>query len=176
MPGDIRSHTSSGEPEYRRSGIRVEVTGESGNVQIETSVGAVRDVLRSHGLQATSARIAVLQILSEEHQHRSVEELRADVLERYPAIDPATVYRTLETLEAHSLVVRMELGDKRTRWASVTRDHHHLICRSCEAVVELNDEAFQRLAEELTRQYGVRVDMHHLVLRGLCPDCVAANS
>lgn len=133
-------------------------------------------MLRHRGLQATSARIAVLQILSEEHQHRSVEELRGDILERYPAIDPVTVYRTLETLEDQGLVVRMELGDKRTRWAFVTHDHHHLICRSCERVVELDDEPFQRLAEELARQYGFRVDMHHLVLRGLCPMCAATET
>jgi len=142
---------------------------------METSVHAIQSVLRGCGLQATSARIAVLQILNEEHQHRSVEELRAGVLERYPAIDPATVYRTLETLEAHSLVVRMELGDKRTRWAAITHDHHHLICRNCEAVIEFDDDLFQRLAEDLEGQYGVQVDMHHLVLRGLCPACAGAE-
>ncbi|MGH2443925.1 MAG: Fur family transcriptional regulator [Chloroflexota bacterium] len=140
------------------------------------SIESVRDILRGHGLQVTSARLAVLQILSEEHQHRSVEELREDILERYPAIDPATIYRTLETLEDHTLVVRMELGDKRTRWAAVTREHHHLICRNCDSVVELGDEYFQRLAVELTRQYGVRVDMHHLVLRGLCSTCASGSS
>lgn len=145
-------------------------------MQIETSVEGIRAVLRRHGLQATSARIAVLQILSEEHRHRSVEELRADVLQRYPAIDPATVYRTLETLEGHGLVVRMELGDKRTRWALVTHDHHHLICRNCETVVEFDDALFKQLAEELARCYAVRVDLHHLVLRGLCPTCAATHS
>lgn len=145
-------------------------------MHVETSVDAIRGLLREHGLQATSARIAVLQILREEHRHRSVEELRADILERYPAIDPATVYRTLETLEGQGLVVRMELGDKRTRWAFATHDHHHLICRSCETVVELDDALFQGLAGELARQHGVRVDMHHLVLRGLCPACAGADS
>ena len=142
----------------------------------ETSVDAVRAVLRNRGLQVTSARIAVLQILSEEHQHRSADELRSDVLDRYPAIDPATVYRTLETLELHGLVVRMELGDKRTRWALVTHDHHHLICRNCEAIIELDGEPFRRLAGDLTRRYGVQVDMHHLVLRGLCPGCAGTTA
>ena len=145
-------------------------------MQTETSVDAIKAVLRHRGLQATSARIAVLQILTEGHQHRSVEELRADILRRYPAIDPATVYRTLETLELHGLVVRMELGDKRTRWALLTHDHHHLICRNCEAVVELDDALFHRLSDDLARRYGVQVEMHHLVLRGLCAACVLTDS
>jgi Fur family ferric uptake transcriptional regulator len=145
-------------------------------MQIDTGISTIRAVLRRNGLNATSARIAILQILGEEHHHRSVEELRSEILERYPAIDPATVYRTLETLEEHGLVVRMELGDKRTRWASVTREHHHLTCRNCKAVVELDDDLFQRLADDLARVYGVRVDMRHLVLRGLCPTCALSEA
>ncbi len=143
-------------------------------MEIETTPDAIRAVLRQYGLQATSARIAVLQILAEKHHHSSVEDLRGEILDRYPAIDPATVYRTLETLEDHGLVVRMELGDKLTRWAYVTHVHHHLVCRNCKAVVELDDAPFTRLANKLQRQYGVHVDLHHLVLRGLCPTCAAA--
>jgi Fur family ferric uptake transcriptional regulator len=141
----------------------------------DTSVDAVKDLLRTHGLQATGARIAVLQVLRGEHHHRSIEELRAAVLERYPTIDPATVYRTMETLAEHGLAVRMELADKRTRWAYATHDHHHLVCRTCKAVVELDNEPFRRLAADLHAQRGVVVDMHHLVLQGLCPDCAAGE-
>jgi Fe2+ or Zn2+ uptake regulation protein len=144
-------------------------------VHIDTGVDAIKAVLRDHGLHATSARVAVLQILTEEHHHRSVEELRAEVLERYPTIDPATVYRTLETLEEHGLAVRMELGDKRTRWAHITHEHHHLVCRHCKVVVEIDDRPFQHLAQELAESYGLHVDMQHLVLRGLCPACARAS-
>ncbi|MGI8967894.1 MAG: Fur family transcriptional regulator [Chloroflexota bacterium] len=145
-------------------------------MEIDTGVEAIRSVLREHGLHATSARVAVLQILSEEHRHRSVEEIRAEVLERYPAIDPATVYRTLETLQEHGLVVRVELGDKRTRWTYVTHEHHHLVCRRCAAVVEIDDAPIQGLAEELERRYALRMDGQHLVLRGLCADCAVAEA
>lgn len=144
-------------------------------MSIEANVAAVRDILREHGLQATSARIAVLQVLREGHQHRSVEELRSEVLARYPMIDPATVYRTLETLAEHGLAVRMELGDKRARWAYVTHDHHHLICRQCKREVELADEPFRALAVSLHARHGVRVALDHLVLHGLCPTCAAVE-
>ncbi|GAC1405516.1 MAG: transcriptional repressor [Chloroflexota bacterium] len=145
-------------------------------VQADTTIAGIRKVLQRHGLQATSARLAVLQILQEEHHHRSADEIRAEILERYPALDPATVYRTLETLEENGLVVRMELGDKRTRWAHVTHDHHHLACRNCKAIIELPDGPFQQFADGLNQAHGVRVDMQHLVLRGLCPDCAKAEA
>lgn len=142
---------------------------------INTAIESLRQVLRDHGLHATAARVAVLQILREEHRHRSVDEIRSTVLEHYPAIDPATVYRTLETLEAHDLAVRVSLGDKVTRWAFMTDAHHHLVCRQCGETVELSDTPFQHLADELAQSYGLQVDMQHLVLRGLCANCTAAG-
>lgn len=143
-------------------------------VMIEKSaVAALRELLREHGLQVTSARIGVLQVLREGHEHLTVDEIRSAVLERYPTIDPATVYRTLETLEEHGLAVRVVLGDKITRWAYLTHVHHHLVCRQCKTIVEMADPPFQRLASELCRQYQVQIDLQHLVLHGLCAACVA---
>jgi Fe2+ or Zn2+ uptake regulation protein len=135
----------------------------------------LKRVLRERGMQATSARVGVLQVLREGHEHRTVDDIRSDVLERYPTIDPATVYRTLETLEENGLAVRVVLGDKITRWAHVTHEHHHLVCRHCKTIVEMDDAPFQRLAGDLAQAYQVRVDMQHVVLHGLCAQCAAAE-
>ena len=137
----------------------------------KSTVASLRDLLREHGLQITSARIGVLQVLREGHDHLTVDEIRTTLLERYPAIDPATVYRTLETLEEQGLAVRVVLGDKVTRWAYLTDIHHHLVCRRCKTIVEIGDAPFQRLAVDLQQGYGVQMDMQHLVIHGLCHVC-----
>jgi Fe2+ or Zn2+ uptake regulation protein len=142
-------------------------------MQRRNEIDALKRILREHALQATTARIGVLQVLREGHEHRTVDEIRSEVLDRYPATDPATVYRTLETLEEHGLAVRVVLGDKVTRWAHVTTVHHHLVCRECKTVVQMDDAPFQRLADDLAQTCGVQVDMQHLVLHGLCPRCAA---
>lgn len=134
-------------------------------------IDQLKNILRERGLHATGARVAVLQILREGHRHASVEAIREQVLARYPTVDPATVYRTLETLEAHDLAVRVELRDRLTRWAHVAAGHHHLLCRECGTVIEIDDAPFRRLADELRTSYGVRADMRHLVLHGFCPNC-----
>ncbi len=140
-------------------------------------VTSIKRLLQEHGLSVTAARIAVLQALQEkaaqgqEHGHRSAEEIRASVLEHYPVINLVTVYRTLESFEENGLADRVTLGDKLVRWGRATHAHHHLICRACGRTVELAAEPFQRLAAELERSYGVRVDIRHLALRGLCAPC-----
>jgi Fe2+ or Zn2+ uptake regulation protein len=137
-------------------------------------IDALKGVLRAYGLHITAARLAVLQVLTQVPGHRSVEEIRAAVLARYPALDTVTIYRTLEHFEARGLAARVTLDDKLTRWERATPAHHHLICRSCGAVLEVEPEPFLRLAADLERAYGVRVEIRHLALRGLCPACVAA--
>lgn len=130
--------------------------------------------MRDQGLRLTAPRMVVLQVLRDGRGHMSAEEIYAAVLARYPTINMVTVYRTLESFEAHGLAVRVELGDRLTRWEWVGDAHHHLVCRHCGAVVQLDDAPFQKLIAELARAHGVRADARHLALRGLCTHCAAA--
>lgn len=134
----------------------------------------IKILLREHGLRVTAPRVVVLQVLRDGQGHLSVEEIYDAVLARYPAINMVTVYRTLESFEAHALAARVELGDKRTRWEwTIGQAHHHLICRRCGCVVDLHDAPFQRLAADLAQRWGVRADVRHLALHGLCARCAA---
>jgi len=142
---------------------------ETGVVTTDDSKG----VLRASGLRVTTPRIAVLQALREGGGHMSAEDVYDAVLAGYPSISLVTVYRTLESFALLGLAARVELGDKRTRWEWIGDAHHHLLCRHCGLVVELDDEPFRRLVEDLARSRGVRVDVRHLALPGLCPTCTA---
>lgn len=134
----------------------------------------IKSVLHAHGLRVTAPRITVLKALREGHGHLSAEDVYAAVLAQYPSLNLVTVYRTLESLEGVGLAARVELGDKLTRWEWIGDAHHHLLCRRCGAVVELGDEPFRRLAEDLARSLGVRADVRHLALPGLCASCIQA--
>lgn len=138
---------------------------------VTATVDSLKDLLRLHGLHVTATRVAVLQVLDEAPGHHSAEEIRIAVLARYPAVDPVTIYRTLEQFESHDLAVRVVLGDKVLRWERKTHAHHHVVCRGCGAVVELEPEPFQRLVADLELAYGIRVEIRHLALQGFCAKC-----
>jgi len=135
----------------------------------------LKELLRAHNLNVTAPRIMVLQVLQEMQGHLSAEDIYAAVLARYPAVNMVTVYRTLETFEEHGLAVRGALGDKVIRWENAAQAHHHLVCRRCGAIVDLDDDPFQRLATDLAQRYGVRVTPRHLSLEGLCASCAEAT-
>jgi Fe2+ or Zn2+ uptake regulation protein len=100
-------------------------------------ITALKGVLREHRLHITAARLAVLQVLTHAQGHRSVEEIRVAVLAHAPTLDPVTIYRTLEQFEAQGLATRVMLGDKLTRWERATPAHHHVVCRTCGVVLEM---------------------------------------
>ena len=137
---------------------------------------AIKDLLRTHGLQLTMARVAVLQVLQATEGHLSAEEIHAAVLARYPVLNLVTVYRTLETFAEHGLAVKAVFGDKLVRWEHGAYAHHHLVCAHCGHVVEFNDAPFQQLASTLAHDYGVRAVVRHLSLDGLCAACAANDS
>ena len=137
-------------------------------------VAELKRVLRAHGLRVTIPRVAVLQALDAAPSHLSVEEIAHAVAERYPAFDRVSLYRTVETFEAHGLAVRVELGDRVLRWERDRHAHHHMECRHCGAVIELETGHFERLAAALADAYGVRVELRHLALPGLCAGCASS--
>lgn len=140
------------------------------------TIASLKRVLREHGLRATIPRVAVLQALDDRVGHQSMEEIARAVEARYPAFDRVSIYRTLETFESVGLAYRAVLQDKVIRWERAARAHHHVVCRQCAAVLEVDDAPFRRLAENLEQAYGVRVDVRHLALHGLCAHCAAVDA
>jgi Fe2+ or Zn2+ uptake regulation protein len=137
-------------------------------------IADLKGVLRAHGLRATVPRVAVLQALDAVPSHLSAEEIARAVEERYPAFDRVSLYRTVEAFETHGLAVRVAFGDRVLRWERDRHAHHHIECRHCGAIIELDTVLFERLAADLAAAYGVRVDLRHLALPGICTRCVSS--
>lgn len=137
---------------------------------------SLKAILRAHGLQVTAPRVLVLQALRDGQGHMRAEKIHAAVLARHPVVNMVTIYRTLETFEAHGLAVRGMHTDRITRWEWVAAPHHHLLCARCGALTDLDDAPFQQLASDLAARYGVRAAARHLSLDGLCAACVAEES
>lgn len=89
--------------------------------------------------------------------------------------DLATIYRSLHLLEGIGMVKRFDLGDGVARYELVGMDddghHHHLICRRCADVVEIDDCFPQALEKQIARQNGYTGVTHRLEFFGVCPRC-----
>lgn len=104
--------------------------------------------------------------------HISAEEIYSQVVARYPHINLSTIYRTLEMLEQLGLVAKTDLGEGRVGYHPAgSEHHHHLVCRDCGAIIDLEESVVSPIEAVLLRDYGFAADLRHLAIFGRCKKC-----
>ena len=137
---------------------------------------------RGHGYKITTGRKIVLGILAKSEKHLSTEELYIKAHAINPAIGMTTIYRTLDILIKMRLVNKFDFGDGRARFelsegSKGVRHHHHLVCTSCNKVIDYTDfideevELLTRTEKGLTGKYNFKISRHLLQFYGLCEKC-----
>ncbi|MBU2074947.1 MAG: transcriptional repressor [Actinobacteria bacterium] len=120
-------------------------------------------------------RRAVIDALSRAEGHPTVEQITADIAERWPGIHLTTVYRTLETLAEVGVVTHVHLASGTAYHLADSAGgmpaHVHAQCRTCHRVIDLPDDVLDDVRRRLDRSAGFRLDPHHVALSGLCRDC-----
>jgi Fur family ferric uptake transcriptional regulator len=122
--------------------------------------------------RTTPQRQAVLDALAGVEDFRSAQQVHELLSSRGSRIGLATVYRTLALYADHGLVdvLRSEDGEAIYRRCSETH-HHHLVCRSCGATVEVEGPAVERWATAIAAEHGFADLFHTLEIVGTCSDC-----
>ena len=135
---------------------------------IETSLATA---LRERGQRVTPQRLAIARVLRELDSHVTAERLYGEVSARMPGVSLPTVYATLELLEQLGLVRRLSADTGAIVYDGRMDDHHHLVCRRCGAIADV-DAAVDR--DELlaaARAGGFAADYAQVVVTGLCASC-----
>jgi Fur family peroxide stress response transcriptional regulator len=125
--------------------------------------------LEEHDLQVTRPRLEVYRVLAQAEDHPTASEIYERVRQSAPAISMASVYNCLDALQRAGLVGVMNEVHQAARYDAVMDRHHHLVCRSCDRVVDLHDPELDRLSP--TDDRGFEIGDHSVHFYGLCPDC-----
>lgn len=127
--------------------------------------------LRRAGYRLTRPRLAVLQVLQENDESLSPEEIYRQGKAIYRPLGLVTVYRTLELLAELGLARRVHSALHCHGYASAGADRHYLICQDCHHVLEFPCEGLDELIAAVQAQTGYDVTQHLLELSGVCPSC-----
>ena len=128
--------------------------------------------LRAKGFRMTPQRMMVLEAVEASDDHISAEEIFRQAHAKYPYLNISTVYRTLELLKNEGLVAESDLGGGRLVYHPVGKaHHHHLVCRICGGVLDVDEAIFDRLSLELKRLYGFEAVLEHMAIFGTCKKC-----
>jgi len=138
--------------------------------------------LRGCGRRLTEPRELVLNIVDKSDAHLSAEDVFRAVRKVNRGIGLTTVYRTLDLLVKMNLLSRYDFGDGRARYERIrgTKEenhHHHLVCTSCNRVVNYRDfideevELLKKTEKGLSAKFNFKIKDHLIQYYGLCEKC-----
>ena len=133
-----------------------------------------KQALRERGFRITPQRIFIHRAFSELGRHATAEDVLARVQPTLPNASLPTVYAALELFEELGIAHRVAAGSASALWDPRPERHHHLICRSCEAVADLDVTLDTTKAVRAARRRGFRPDASELIVSGLCERCQTA--
>lgn len=129
--------------------------------------------LRERGQRATPQRLAIARVLTDLDRHVTAERVHAEVSTRMPGVSLPTVYATLDLLEELGLARRVATEGGAVVYDPRTDEHHHLVCRSCGAIADVDAPVDTAGVLAAALDAGFRPDASQVVLRGLCATCAA---
>jgi len=120
----------------------------------------------------TPQRMMIVAAIESSGHHISAEEIYNQIKARYPHLNISTIYRTLDLLKRVALVTETDLGERRVRYHSAERGHHHhIVCQRCGQITDLDEALFFSLKDGLRREYKSEADLSHLAIFGCCVCC-----
>ena len=129
------------------------------------------EVLRSHGLQVTAQRLAVLKATAA-HPHATADSITEAVRAEIGTVSRQAVYDSLGVLVSKGVLRRIEPAGSAARFEHRVEDnHHHLICRGCGRIVDIDCAVGDRPCLHAKEDHGFEIDEAEVVYWGTCPDC-----
>jgi Fur family transcriptional regulator, stress-responsive regulator len=137
---------------------------------------APAEELRGAGLRVTAARVALLEIVRA-GDHLGVEAIASGVRGRIGHISLQAVYDALHALTGAGLLRRIEPAGGQPRFERRVGDnHHHIVCRSCGAVADVDCAVGEAPCLTPSDEHGFSIDEAEVIYWGLCPGCSTARS
>jgi Fe2+ or Zn2+ uptake regulation protein len=131
--------------------------------------------LRQRGQRVTPQRLAIARVLAELDRHVTAERVHGELSARMPGVSLPTVYATLDLLEELGMVRRVASEAGAVVYDPRTDEHHHLVCRRCGAIADVDVPVDIAGVLAAARELGFAPDASQVVVRGLCADCAAAQ-
>jgi Fur family transcriptional regulator, stress-responsive regulator len=134
-----------------------------------------QQMLRGAALRVTRPRVAVLNAV-QAHPHADTDLIIGAVRADLPEVSHQTVYDSLHALTAAGLLRHIQPSGSVARYESRVGDnHHHVVCRSCGLVADVDCAVGEAPCLTASDDSGFSIDEAEVIYWGLCPDCFTAG-
>lgn len=130
----------------------------------------VSAALREAGLQVTAQRLAVYEAVKNQ-PHAMADEISHIVRSELGVISKQAVYDALNAMAENGIVRRIQPAGSAARYEQRVDNHHHLACRHCEKVVDVDCAVGSAPCLVAEHNHGFQIDEAEVIYWGVCPDC-----
>ncbi len=129
-------------------------------------------LIRQRGFRVTPQRQLILEAVRAGKGHSTPEQVYNRVARKAPALNRATVYRTLEFLAEQHLIASADVGTGgKVYEIAGEAPHHHLVCEKCGKIEQIDHAMLDRSFKQIEKEHEFKVTTNHLALFGLCSAC-----
>ena len=132
------------------------------------------DGLKKEGLKITPQRLGIVKLLakfSKQKKHPSADEIYTELVETYPTISYATIYKTLEILVKLGFISEINVDSTKKRYELIGKSHYHFVCQKCEKIFDVEEKIDLKEFVKLAKLENFEIKRVEVVLYGLCPRC-----
>ncbi len=134
----------------------------------------IEQTLRAAQLRVTRPRVAVLAAVHA-HPHADTQSIIDDVRRDLGEVSHQAVYDVLQALTGAGLLRRIQPSGSVARYeARVADNHHHIVCRACGAVADVDCALGEVPCLTPAQHHGYTIDEAEVIYWGVCPSCSAA--
>jgi Fur family ferric uptake transcriptional regulator len=134
--------------------------------------GLFRDLIKEKRLRMSHPRLLVYQELFSAIRPLSPQELYQNLLKKEKRVGLTSIYRSLELFESLGMVFKLMNGSNvKYKLCELEDHHHHIVCKNCGNVVEINFCDISIWSEKVTESTGYEVTDHQLNFYGFCKEC-----
>ena len=139
--------------------------------------GLLKSIFKDRKLRRSHPRLLIYQELSETKTPLSLQELYQGLLKKEKKVGLTSIYRSLDLFESMGMVFKINNGSSvKYKLCELEDHHHHIICKACGNVVELNFCDISDWSKKVSESTGYQVIDHQLNFYGICKDCKTSRT
>ncbi len=134
-----------------------------------------RRICAGRGLANTHQRQVIFRAIAESDGHPTPEAVYERVRKRIPSISLGTVYRNIKLFIDIGAIRQVAPASERLRLDPNLSDHHHLICRYCRSIADIDSQAIAPIRFRRSLPEDFRMERCEVEILGVCARCAAGK-
>jgi len=133
------------------------------------------EFIREHRGRLTPQRQRIVKEFFSLHGHYDIQELHDHMVKKGVVVNPSTIFRTLKLLVQAGIAVERQFANGNTKFELNHAHHDHLICLSCNKIIEFDSPKLEHVQASIIRSHGFEMSYHRHEIYGYCASCKKAR-